>query len=308
MLLDTVLPFISCSLKAYSGGFGFDVLVVDDSSSDGTSSHVKKRGYAVITNRSPKGVTYSWNLGYKIAKTLGYDNMIFANNDLLVSHGSVEALVRGLREHPLAVPVTSFVGAGHNPAQAISVAHKLVDISVEEMLRAIRTPTTSKEREWLALEEYCMFPSNAGFIQDYLYSQFKEAEVCHDSNSSARVCPPLVVPAVFRKVSRFNGFFFAVNLTSIAPAAYSEDELFDPTDVMVEQENKLVVKMDMLNMVPVISLHSFIFHFKSVTVAVANFTRDKNETRNDLSFYHPQKSANIAHEVFRHMPPGLVER
>lgn len=33
---------------------------------------------------------------------------------------------------------------------------------------------------------------------------------------------------------KFNGFFFAVNLELIAPAAYDERNLFDPGNIMVK--------------------------------------------------------------------------
>ena len=77
-----------------------------------------------------------------------------------------------------------------------------------------------------------------------------------------------------------------MNLTSIQPVAFSKSELFDPENIMVEQETQLALKMDAFSFKPVVVLHSYVYHFKSVTVAVANFTREKNETRNNLSLYH----------------------
>ena len=106
------LNYIENSLKRYTGKFRFDILIIDDASVDGTSEYVKKRGYAVVTNRHAKGVTYSWNLGYRVAKELEYENIVFANNDILVSYSALEVLVRGLTRHPVVVPLTSLVGAG----------------------------------------------------------------------------------------------------------------------------------------------------------------------------------------------------
>ena len=95
------------------------MLIVDDFSSDGTSEYLRKRGYAVIRTPEPKGLTHSWNLGYKIAELLGYSSVVMSNNDVLIGHSALEILIDGLSQSALTVPLTTFYGAGHNPAQVI---------------------------------------------------------------------------------------------------------------------------------------------------------------------------------------------
>jgi hypothetical protein len=43
----------------------FDILVIDDHSVDDTITYLRKKGYAVITKSHGKGLTDSWNLGYR---------------------------------------------------------------------------------------------------------------------------------------------------------------------------------------------------------------------------------------------------
>lgn len=94
-----------------------DLLVVDDHSTDGTVEYLQKRGFAVITKPKATGLTDSWNIGYRVAVALGYKNVIFTNNDVLLTTGSVALMYQGLREYGLVVPLTTDKGAGHHPAQ-----------------------------------------------------------------------------------------------------------------------------------------------------------------------------------------------
>lgn len=66
-----------------------DILVVDDASIDGTAPYLIKKGFAVITKPTPRGLTDSWNIGYRIAQLLKYKYIIFANNDVLVPIGAM---------------------------------------------------------------------------------------------------------------------------------------------------------------------------------------------------------------------------
>ena len=73
----------------------------------------------MIRNIQPKGITYSWNLGYRIAESLGYSSVVMSNNDVLIGHSALEILVDGLARSALTVPLTTIHGAGHNPEQVI---------------------------------------------------------------------------------------------------------------------------------------------------------------------------------------------
>lgn len=50
---------------------------------------------------------------------MGYKNLIFLNNDVLVPRGAIAELRTDLEDNALVVPLTTTKGAGHNPAQVI---------------------------------------------------------------------------------------------------------------------------------------------------------------------------------------------
>ncbi len=94
-----------------------DLVVIDDHSTDGTVEYLRKKGFAVITKPKATGLTDSWNIGYRLAVALGYKHVVFTNNDVLLTTGSVALMYQGLRDYGLVVPLTTEKGAGHHPAQ-----------------------------------------------------------------------------------------------------------------------------------------------------------------------------------------------
>jgi hypothetical protein len=103
-----------------------DLLIVDDHSTDGSVEYLRKRGFSVITKPKATGLTDSWNVGYRIAVALGYKNVIFTNNDVLLTTGSIALMNQGLRDYGLVVPLTTEKGAGHHPAQVSRTANLTV--------------------------------------------------------------------------------------------------------------------------------------------------------------------------------------
>ncbi len=142
-------------------------------------------------------------------------------------------------------------------------------------------------------------------------------------------------PAEYSKskgLPKFNGFCFSVNVEKITPAAFEENvHLFDPTDLIVGQEDHLVQRMHAHKLMPIILHCAFVYHFKSVTVSSANFSsfveqlrvynvsakqvgksplakltyESGNGTvtktvdiREDLRWYHPEEQADFVAEIF----------
>ena len=99
---------------------------------------------------------------------------------------------------------------------------------------------------------------------------------------------------------RFNGFFFAINLTGIQSVAYSfPTKLIDDKLIMVGQEDSLTKRMELHGLCPMISKHVFMYHYKSVTIGLAAVNsslpvhaRDKyrkqdgTDSRDELNQYH----------------------
>lgn len=107
-----------------------DVVVIDDHSTDGTVEYVKKKGFAIISKRRPTGLTDSWNIGYRLAVALGYKQVLFTNNDVLLTAGAVHLMHHGLKSYPLVVPLTTDYGAGHHKLQVRAYACVSVSVSV----------------------------------------------------------------------------------------------------------------------------------------------------------------------------------
>lgn len=121
-------------------------------------------------------------------------------------------------------------------------------------------------------------------------------------------------------------------MEKITPAAFEENiHLFDPTDLIVGQEDHLVQRMHAQKLMPIILHCAFVYHFKSVTVSSANFSsfveqlqgynisakqigksplvkltyEIGNESltktvdiREDLRWYHPEEQADFVAEIF----------
>jgi hypothetical protein len=151
----------------------------------------------------------------RIAKYLKYKYVIFANNDILVPHGAVDICRMSLLTEALVVPMTTKKGAGHNPSQVILspsllLADPLQSIS---LIHSLAGPQN----------HFVNNPANFQLVQDHL----DEMRAKTDYRSK------LLEKSVWNNKLKFNGFFFAVNVGLIAPAAYDEDNLFDPGNIMV---------------------------------------------------------------------------
>jgi hypothetical protein len=137
----------------------------------------------------------------RIAKYLKYKYVIFANNDILVPHGAVDICRRSLVSEAIVVPMTTKKGAGHNPSQSISLVHSLTGPQ----------------------NHFVNNPANFQLVQDHL----------DEMRAKADYRSKLLEKSVWNNKLKFNGFFFAVNVELIAPAAYDDDNLFDPGNIMV---------------------------------------------------------------------------
>jgi hypothetical protein len=104
----------------------YHVVIIDDHSIDGTPHYLSKRGYHVISKPTAKGLTDSWNVAYKFARTIGYDYIIYLNNDVLVPRGALDIMLEVLKDHPVVVPTTTHLGAGHNPNQVTNFMIKFL--------------------------------------------------------------------------------------------------------------------------------------------------------------------------------------
>ena len=93
---------------------GIDIIFIDDVSTDGTVKYLKESKYLFNSREIPKGLTESWNIAYRMFKNKNYDNLIIANNDILLSQGSLNEMISLLKTNSFVVPLSTKKGAGHN--------------------------------------------------------------------------------------------------------------------------------------------------------------------------------------------------
>ena len=211
----------------------FDVLVVDDCSTDNTIELCDEYGYDVITKKEGKGLTHSWNMAYEVFKNNDYDYFILANNDVLVPKGAIGELVKSFEKWPysLIVPTSTTRGVGHN-AQFQSMELFYNDFGFD-----------------------CDNPENCQRTQDTMLEIKKQLT---EQNNL------YILDSVRMKM--FNGFFFMMN-RNIINYEYSDTELFKPEYVVTKNEDifnwdNLIPNDDF----PAICKTSFVFHYKAVTL------------------------------------------
>jgi GT2 family glycosyltransferase len=69
----------------------FELIIIDNSSSDGTAEFLKGVNASVITNETNQGCAIAWNQGIKISRGL---YVVILNNDVLVTPGWLDALIQ----------------------------------------------------------------------------------------------------------------------------------------------------------------------------------------------------------------------
>jgi glycosyltransferase involved in cell wall biosynthesis len=91
---------------------GFDILVIDDCSTDGTMEYLTATtdGITLIPKPRRAGLTESWNIAYKYFKSTTFTHLIVTNNDVMFPDGAIEGM---LSDHALTVPMTNHSGAGY---------------------------------------------------------------------------------------------------------------------------------------------------------------------------------------------------
>ena len=150
------------------------------------------------------------------------------------------------------------------------------------------------------VEDYVSNPNNVQLIQDALKKKISKKGLNLESDIHDKVSQSgyesmdasmlsqtnHILRSTWKKKARFNGFVFAANISGIEPAAFGHPSiLFDPSGLIIGQEDRLIADMTKLGMMPKISLGAFVYHFKSVTVKMSR-NKKNEDSREDLSKYH----------------------
>tara|TARA_Y100000310_G_scaffold328194_1_gene395897 strand:+ start:22 stop:825 length:804 start_codon:yes stop_codon:yes gene_type:complete len=224
----------------------FDVLVVDDYSTDDTVEFCNEYGYEVIMKNEGKGLTHSWNLGYSRFKDGDYTYLIIANNDILIPDGALSELVSVYQKWPytLVVPLSTTNGAGHNAQQQ------------------------SVEVYYDGINSMCNNPENYQKTQDTIL----DIKMDVSKSNNLYMFDPV-------RMKMFNGFFFMMN-RNVVNYEYDKDVLFNPNLNMTKNEDEFNwAKLIPNNDFPAVCKTSFIFHYKGVSTfdVFENYTEISND-------------------------------
>jgi len=245
-MLHNRLTAFKLSSPEIVSGIEIDILVVDDASTDATVEWCTINGINIIKKDQGKGLTDSWNKGYKYFKEhKEYKYIIISNNDVLVPKGAIKEMVEVFKKWPfsLVVPMSSVAGAGHNGnAQGIEVYY----------------PGT--ESEWINT------PKNYQLVQKSILDvkqKFKDA-------NNLYLLDPI-------RMKMFNGFFFMMN-RNIIKYEREDGNLFDPSKIMYQGEDEfnwatLIPNNDF----PALCKTAFIFHYKGMSTKEDGFSQIKND-------------------------------
>ena len=209
-LSDTLLAFTAANVGHRTTAFlaslaatrdNFDLLAVDEHSSDNTAQDLALHGVRTIHVNESMGVTALWNKAYQHYLQHGYDKLIYSNNDVLVPSGVIDKLRNALDEGcDLITPLSTIKGKGHmGKEEGIEVLYNLSEQAADVVNN----------------------PGNYYLVQhllDILY---------HDR----------ALEAVLHHQNEFNGFFFALS-SRIKAAAYAGDLLFDPSNFNFDQARR----------------------------------------------------------------------
>jgi GT2 family glycosyltransferase len=175
-----------CSLAA-SGCTGFDVVLVDNGSSDGSAAQLKARHPYIMLLRSPHnaGFTGGNNLGMQYALKEGYELVLLLNNDTFVSPGFLAPLLRYLDQNRnvAAVQPKIFFHHDHNKLwSAGSFFNKALGFTYTRGLNKQDQPAydTPVQVDWIsgcALLVRSAVLRQTGLFADNMFLYFEDADL-----------------------------------------------------------------------------------------------------------------------------------
>jgi GT2 family glycosyltransferase len=75
----------------------FELIIIDNGSTDGTSEFLRNLSVHLISNRENKGVYVAWNQGIQVSKS---DQIVIMNNDILVTPHWASSLLEFSQKYP----------------------------------------------------------------------------------------------------------------------------------------------------------------------------------------------------------------
>lgn len=97
----------------------YDILVIDDGSKEDIKTIAEGYGAIFKGKEKGKGLTHSWNMGYKFFKENNYERCVLSNDDVIFSGDIPSDLFHGLDKYLIVGPLSSPIGCGGQPVQNV---------------------------------------------------------------------------------------------------------------------------------------------------------------------------------------------
>lgn len=215
----------------------FELVVVDELSSDGTVEALKAANVTVLQTRNAYGVTFNWNLAYTRWKAGNSPYLFISNNDVLIPNGALTALANAMTPEggdcDVIAPLSTVLGKGW--WGRYEGAEVLFGLS----------PRASA---------FIQQPLNYQIVQDVLSKCGCQGMAAVRQNRS------------LHKKPGFSGFFFGVRRSSIDRFQFNATHLFDPAKRNLGQETDLTSRLDARKGKICLHTGTWVFHYKGSTI------------------------------------------
>ena len=99
----------------------YDILIIDDGSKVNIKKTADEYGAIFKGKEKGKGLTHSWNMGYKFFKDNNYERCVLASDDVIFPEDIPIDLFKGLDKYLIVGPLSSPRGCGGEPAQSVEI-------------------------------------------------------------------------------------------------------------------------------------------------------------------------------------------
>ena len=208
------LEYLEIALKSLNKKGNFDILVIDDGSKKDIKAITEKYGGIFKGKEKGKGLTHSWNMGYKFFKDNNYDRCVLSNDDVIFPGDVPIDLFNGLDKYLIVGSLSSPVGCGGQPLQNvgryIKTNRKYTDAeTIQDQLQ----DTKKRFIEVSFINGFCF-----SFSKKILQYEFGENMLFNPANLNVgnedelcrRILPPQIAVSTKSYVFHFKNISFAL--------------------------------------------------------------------------------------------------
>lgn len=217
-----LIIFTTCGQKGYlemalkslnKGSRTFDILVIDDGSKEDIKEIAEGYGGIFKGKEKGKGLTHSWNMGYKFFKENNYERCVLSNDDVIFPGDIPSDLFHGLDNHLIVGPLSSPIGCGGQPVQNVNRYIKTRDYTnvkwIQEQLQGI----DRRFIEVTYINGFCFSFSRRiipyEFSKDMLFNP-ANLNVGNEDELCRRILPPQIAVSTKSYVFHFKNVSFSL--------------------------------------------------------------------------------------------------